>query len=81
MGKVCDALFTDTPLESAADMLAGDPDYELWSDKVNEQFNDTFKTSEDSAGASCAKGSDKQVRKVQVPELRGHSGSGKTPPF
>jgi len=49
MSKIKDAMFTDTPLESAADMLSGDPDYPgsvetfgEWTREINDNFNEVF---------------------------------------
>jgi len=48
-GKVKSELFTDTSLESAADMLSGDPDYPgsvetfgEWTREINDNFNKVF---------------------------------------
>lgn len=42
MSKVMNELFLDTPNETAADMLAGDPEYGEWNDKLEEQLQKEF---------------------------------------
>jgi len=82
MGKVSDQLFLGSKTEEEI-ALSSDPDYETWTEKLDEQFRKEFgnDTGGSAIQAESTKEPAKQIRKLQLSELRGHSRGGEAPPF
>ena len=79
--KVKSEFFTDTDRENF-DQIFGEPDYQEWSDDYDRRASHNSDNSNQCPiKTKSTEGADKQVRELQVPELRGYSGGSKTAPF